>query len=199
MSHHWMLRGNFSWNDWTQSVGANATADPTRLRTTNGCSNCDGGVVVQGSGTGSGSKGGVYISSRWSYNLTGVVQLPWDFSLGASAIGREGYPVPYVSRVNTGPNTAGGEGFKQVLIVDDVDQFRLPDVFNLDLRLAKDFRFNQVGLTLSLDAFNVTDQRTILQRTTRINDRVARVFTSANRIVEAQSPRVFRLGARFTF
>jgi len=198
MSHHWMLRGNVSWNDWTQQVGPDAITDPTNLRTTIGCNNCDGSTVVQGSGTGSGSKSGVYINSTWSYNLTGVVQLPWQFSLGASAIGREGYPVPYVSRVFTGANTIGGEGYKQVLVAG-VDDFRLPDVFNLDLRLAKDFRFNQVGLTLSVDAFNITDQRTVLQRTTRVNDRLARSYTAANRVVEAQAPRVFRLGARLTF
>ena len=199
MSHHWMMRGNFSWNDWRQQVGPNAFADPTRLRGATGCSNCDDSIVVQGSGTGSGAKGGVYINSKWSYNLTSVVQLPWQFSLGASVTGRQGYPVPYVSRVNTGPNTAGGEGFKQILVTDDVDEFRLPDIFNLDLRLGKDFTFNRVGLSLSVDAFNVTDQRTVLQRTTRLNDRAARVYTAANRIVEAQSPRVFRVGARLTF
>jgi hypothetical protein len=199
MSHHWMMRGNISWNDWRQQVGPDAFADPTPLRTTYGCSNCDDGLVVQGSGTGSGAKGGVYINSRWSYNLTSVVQLPWQFNVGASVTGREGYPIPYVARVNTGPNTAGGEGFKQVLVTDDIDAFRLPDVFNLDLRLAKDFRFNRAGLTLSVDAFNVTNERTILQRTTRLNDRLNRTFTSAARIVEAQSPRVFRFGARLTF
>jgi len=198
MSHRWMLRGNFSWSDWRQQVGPNAFVDPTPFRTNYGCYNCDDAVVVQGSGAGSGSKGAVYINSRWSYNLTGVVQLPWGVSFGASAIGREGYPIPYVSHVNTGPNTAGGEGFKEVLVAD-VDEFRHPDIFNLDLRLAKDFRFNRIGLTLSIDAFNVTDERTVLQRTTRVNDRVARVFTSADRITEAQSPRVFRAGARLTF
>ena len=200
MSNRWMLRGNFSWNDWRQQVGANGYVDPTHLRTSTGCSNCDDSLVVQGSGTGSGSKGGVYINATWSYNLTGVVQLPWGFSAGASAVGREGYPIPYVARINTGPNTQGGEGFKQVLIVNEVDQFRNEDVFNLDLRLAKDFRFNNVGLTLSVDAFNVTDERTVLQRG---NGRLYRsrtaVQASANRITEAQSPRVFRLGARLTF
>jgi carboxypeptidase family protein/TonB-dependent receptor-like protein len=198
MSHHWMFRGNFSWNDWTQQVGAGAITDPTLLRTTTGCNNCDGSAVVQGSGTGSGAKGGVYINSKWSYNLTGVVQLPWQFSLGASAIGRQGYPIPYVSRVFTGANTVGGEGFKQVLVAD-VDQFRLDDVFNLDLRLAKDFRFNQVGLTLSVDAFNVTDERTVLQRNTRLFRSRTGINAAANRITEAQAPRVFRLGARLTF
>jgi hypothetical protein len=192
MSHRWMMRGNISWNDWTQNVGANGFVDPTPQRVNSGCSTCDGAAVVQGSGAGSGSKGGVFINSRWSYNLTGVLQLPWQFSLGASATGRQGYPVPYVVRVNTGPNTQGGQGFKQVLVAD-VDEFRLPDITNIDLRLAKDFHFSGVGLTLAVDAFNVTDQRTVLQRSTRLN------IASTNRITELQSPRVFRLGARLTF
>ena len=199
MSRRWMLRGNISWNDWTQNVGAEGFIDPTHLRTNSGCSNCDGSTVVQGSGTGSGSKGQVFINSSWSYNLTGVYQLPLGFNVGASVTAREGYPVPYVARVNTGSFLFQGEGFKQVLI-DGVDNNRLEDVFNLDLRLAKDFRFaGRVGLTLSADLFNVTDERTILQRQTRIyRSRTAR-NNPGDRITEYQSPRVFRVGARLTF
>jgi hypothetical protein len=199
MANRWMLRGNVSWNDWTQQVDAEGIIDPTPLRTAYGCSNCDGEAVVQGSGTGSGSKGQVFINSRWSYNITGVYQLPLGFNLGAAVAGREGYPAPYVARVNTGPNTAGGEGFKQVLI-NGVDGARLDNVMNLDLRVSKDFRFmNRIGLTVSIDAFNVTDERTVLQRQTRIyRSRTAR-NDPGDRIQEYQSPRVFRLGARLTF
>jgi hypothetical protein len=199
MSNKWMLRGNISWNDWKQQVSSEAIIDPTNLRTVYGCNNCDGAQVVQGSGTGSGSKGGVYINSRWSYNLTGVYQLPLGFNLGASVTGREGYPIPYVARVNTGPNTSGGEGFKQVLIAG-VDDYRFDDVFNLDLRVAKDFRFaSRVGLTLSVDAFNVTNDRTIMQRNTRIYRSLTARNNPGDRISEYQSPRVFRVGARLTF
>jgi hypothetical protein len=199
MSNKWMLRGNVSWNDWTQNVDDEAIIDPTHLRTTTGCSNCDGAQVVQGSGTGSGAKGGVYINSRWSYNLTGVYQLPLGLNLGASVTAREGYPIPYVARVNTGPSALGGEGFKQVLIAG-VDGYRFEDVFNLDLRLAKDFRFmDRVGLTISADAFNVTNDRTVLQRNTRIQSSRTNLFAGRDRITEYQSPRVFRVGARLTF
>ncbi|HEX2831744.1 MAG TPA: carboxypeptidase regulatory-like domain-containing protein [Thermoanaerobaculia bacterium] len=199
LSNRWMMRGNISWNDWTQNVDDEAIIDPTPLRATYGCSVCDGAQVVQGSGTGSGSKGGVYINSRWSYNLTGLYQLPLGFNIGASLTAREGYPVPYVSRVATGGNAAGGEGFKQVLIAG-VDDYRLDDVFNLDLRISKDFRFaNRVGLTVGIDAFNVTDERTVLQRNTRIYRSTSRRNDPGDRIAEYQSPRVFRVGARLTF
>ena len=83
-ANRWMLRGNVSLNDWTQNVGSDSFADPTRVRNTFGCSTCDGDDVVQGSGTGSGAKGGIYINSKWQYNLTGVYQIPIiETSLGA--------------------------------------------------------------------------------------------------------------------
>ena len=71
---------------------------------------------------------------------------------------------------------------------------RHKDVTNLDLRLAKDIRvMGGVGITVSLDAFNVFNNQTVLQRNTRMG------LVSGDRITELISPRVFRLGARLTF
>jgi hypothetical protein len=193
MSNRWMMRGNFSLTDWTQDVGAGAIVDPTRLRPTNaplsGCNNCDGANVVQGSGAGSGAKGGVYINSKWSYNLTGAYQIPViETSLGFNFVGRQGYAVPYIHRVST------DEGNKFLLIDTDPADHRAKDVTNLDLRLAKDLRvMGGVGVTLSIDAFNIFNNQTVLQRNTRLG------IASGNRITELMSPRVFRLGARLTF
>ncbi len=194
MSDRWMLRGNVSLTDWTQDVGPDAIVDPTRLRPTNtplsGCNNCDGANVVQGSGTGSGAKGGVYINSKWAYNLTGAYQIPIiETSLGFNFVGRQGYAVPYIHRVGT------SEGNKFLLIDQDPADSRHKDVRNLDLRLAKDIRLPMggVGVTISLDAFNVFNSQVILQRNTRLG------IASGNRITELMSPRVFRLGARLTF
>ena len=194
LSNRWMMRGNVSWNDWRQSVGEEGLGsydinlvwlpgDPTETLTPQGCSNCDGEIVVEGSGVGSGAKGSVYINSRWSYNLTGLYQFPWDITFGAAVSGREGYPLPYYHRASS-----------RSMLIDGVDPVRVDDVFNLDLRVAKDIKFPAgIGLTLSVDAFNVTDERTILQRQHRQN------IGSVNRILETQSPRVFRLGARLSF
>jgi hypothetical protein len=199
MSNRWMMRANISLNDWKQKVDESGFGfgDPTPYRTTTGCNSCDGEQVVQGSGTGSGAKGGIYINSRWSYNITGVYELPWQINLGASLNGREGYAAPYVHEIEL------VDGRNRDVLVDGVDGQRFDDIMNLDLRLAKEFRFAGTGLTLSADAFNVTDERTILQRgALRLNEtrgEATNPVASANRISEIQSPRVFRLGARFSF
>jgi len=198
MSNRWMLRGNVSYNDWTQDVGPGAIWDPTHQRgtpnsaapnvgTLSGCTVCNG-QVVQGSGSGSGAKGGVYINSKWAYNLTGVYQIPViETSFGFNVTGREGYPVPYIDRIST------SEGRKYVLTDDQTDTYRLDNVMELDLRLAKDIRFQRLGITFSADMFNVLNDSTVLQRVTRLNT------STANHITEIQSPRVIRLGARLTF
>ena len=68
-----MIRGSLTLQDWKQQVDDEAIVDPTRTRD---CSVCDGSIVMQGSGSGSGAKGGIYINSKWAYNLTGAYQIP---------------------------------------------------------------------------------------------------------------------------
>jgi hypothetical protein len=186
------MRANVSLSDWEQSVGPDGFIDPTELLATYGCSSCDGSDVVQGSGTGSGAKGGIYINSGWAYNITGLYELPWGINLGASITGREGYPIPQYANHNAGDGI-----FKNVLI-NGVAPVRNDDIFNADLRIAKDFNMGPVGFTLSADVFNVTDERTVLQRQHQIVRRGAQ-FAAANRILELQSPRVIRFGARLRF
>ena len=199
MSNRWMLRGNFTLQDWTQHVGPGAISDPTLLRDPgsssrpgsglSACPNCDGGQVIYRS-TGSGSKGNVYINSKWAYSLTGVYQVPViETSIGFNLNGRQGYPLPYVYA-----QKVPGEGTKY-LLATDVDAFRGPNVTELDLRIAKDFRLSKVGLTLSIDGFNMLNSNTILQRdVTQIND-----YGASDHVAEVLSPRVFRVGARLTF
>ena len=188
MSERWMLRGNLTWQDWKHDAGEDSFADPTHVRGATGCPNCDGSIVVQGAGTGSGAKGGIYINSRFAYNLTGAYQIPViETSFGFNVTGREGYPIPYITRYT------GAEGNKNVLL-GDIDEYRLPNVTTVDLRLAKDLRLGPTGLTLSVDLFNALNSNTILQR----NVDYLRVSTQ-HRVTEVLSPRVFRLGARLTF
>ena len=187
LSHKWMLRGNFSWNDWKEHCGANAVADPTPT-----LGNCAGGVVVERS-AGSGAFGNVFIQTKWSYNLTGLYQLPWDFSLGASLTGRQGYPRPIRQEIT------GSDGITRDVVVAPIGSLRFPNVYELDLRAAKDFRFmNRVGVTLSADLFNVPNQRTILQRQT-LGGIGGDDPGNFNRISEIQSPQVWRFGARINF
>ena len=192
LSHRWMLRGNISYNDWKQTCGENAFPDPTQQ-----LNNCSGQVVERSAG--SGAFGNVFINSKYSYNLTGLYQLPWDFSLGASLTGRQGYPRPIREGVEL-PNTGG---VTEVLL-QPMGDVRFPNVYELDLRAAKDFRFfNRVGVTLSADLFNAPNQRTILQRETLMYDPNTGTTTgpsgTSNGITEIQSPRVWRFGARINF
>ncbi len=196
MANRWMVRGNFSWNDWTQNVGPEAIIDPTPARTGAGCAVCDGDDVVQGSGTISGAKGAVWINSEWAVNASAVYQIPGiEANFGANFTMRQGYPVLYVHETPVLPVAAVR---RQILVSDSVTDHRLENPYSVDLRLAKDFRFRGVGLELSVDAFNVTNNRVVLQRNADLARAGAR-RAAASRIREYQSPRIFRVGARLTF
>ena len=198
MNNRWMARANVSLNDWTQNVGPDAIVDPTNRRVATGCSNCDGADVVSGAGTISGARGAVWVNSEWAINATGIYQIPFiETNLGANFTMRQGYPALYVHA--TGSRSP--EGTKNVL-VSDVTEHRLPNPYSLDLRLSKDFRFHGVGLELALDAFNVTNEQTILQRNadlTAVSGGRDVLSGSRNRIRELQNPRVLRYGVRLTF
>jgi hypothetical protein len=197
MSHKWMLRGNASWNSYTEQCSAEAFPNPMPY-----VGNCPGGQVAPRS-AGSGAFGNVFINSKWNFNLTGLYQLPWDLNVGASLTGRQGYPAPWVDQVR-GIN--GGATYvvnfapnRQEVILQPVGTTRFDNVYEFDLRAAKDFRFmNRVGLTLSADLFNVPNQRTVLQRQTRLFTSGAS-FATGDTITEMQSPRIWRLGAKLSF
>jgi hypothetical protein len=200
MSNRWMMRGNLTFQDWTQDAGAGASPDPTLQRSANAftaCLTCDGSVIYQS--TGSGSKGNVYINSKWSAALTGLYQIPViETSFGFNVNSRQGYALPYVWAVR--PPT--GEGVKNLIATDGVDEFRMDAVTQVDLNLAKDFRFRGMGFTVSVDAFNVMNKNTVLQRNMgSLNSSAngSNPSTTSNRVTEVMSPRVFRLGARFSF
>jgi hypothetical protein len=201
LANRWMLRGNFTWSDWEwSSVPNSELEDPTAFLG----GGFEGEPVMQGSGTGSGSKGAVYINSEWSYSLNGLYQIspdrPWGFNAALSVTGREGYPMAYHERLNPGAR-AGIPGFTRVQVVGN-DQIRLDDIHILDARVEKEFTFSDFGLTLGVDVFNVLNESYILQRNHRL--RVGRsaanpLAPASDFITESTSPRIFRLGARFSF
>ena len=199
LSHNWMMRGNVSYNDQKTNCSSEALPNPTPSIYTTligslpiGTLGCVGGESFQRSAN-SGAFQNVFISSTWSANLTGLVQLPADFALGASLSARQGYPAVLRDRIS---RTKGGV---TDVVLNSVGDVRFDNVYELDLRASKDFRFfNRVGLTLSADLFNAPNQRTVLQRDTRLMSNGAPRSTGY-RITEMQSPRAWRFGAHFTF
>jgi hypothetical protein len=193
MSSRWMMRVNASWNDYTEDCGDEAFANPTRGLPSTGIVNgaavyagapaCIGGQIAPQS-AGSGAFGNVFINSRYNANVSGVYVAPWDVNVGANLLYRQGYPD--VLRVASGAATVA---------LEEVGERRFDNVYQLDLRLAKDFRlFNLATFTVSADIFNATNQRTVLQRNGLVS-----ASATAFRITEMQAPRVFRVGGKFTF
>jgi hypothetical protein len=194
LANRWMLRGNFTWADWTWSkVPASELENPTE--TLNGGTH-EGDIVMQGSGTGSGSKGGIYINSKWSYSVNGLYQIapdrPWGFNVAANLNGREGYPIPYWRR-RGGGLARENFGLTSVSVVSDPDEFRFDDIHMVDARVEKEFSFSDFGLTIGVDVFNVLNESYVLQRNHRLGQ------SSSNNVREITSPRIFRLGARVSF
>src|SRR6185436_10673332 len=165
LANRWMLRGNFTWADWTWSkVPDSELENPTE---TLAGGTHEGDVVMQGSGTGSGSKGGIYINSKWSYSVNGLYQIapdrPWGFNVAANLTGREGYPIPYWRR-RGGGLARDNFTLQSVSVVDDPDEFRFDDIHMVDARVEKEFSFSDFGLTLGVDVFNVFNEAYVLQR-----------------------------------
>lgn len=202
MSHHWMLRAWLSYNDRTQQVSGNGIFDPSHVLSTSnndyGCTSCDGSIAVDQS---YGTHTTTYINAKWASNLSARFELPWQLSFGANLAARQGYPVPYYYRVNN----LDGLGNKNVLI-DGVDGARTPAMYNLDLRVARDFRVGAVTFSPAIELFNATNHRTLLSREPRLYRGIADRTTgqglangAANYITEFQSPRIVRLSGRISF
>ncbi len=205
LSDRWMLRGHVTWSDWTWSVPDHENEDPTRFLP--GAS-IDGGAVLIGGLTNSGPKGDVFINSNWSYDLAGLYQVapakPWGFNLAANITGRQGYPVPY----NVALDPGDAIGARNVLVVGDVERFRVDDIMMVNLRLEKEIDLGDFGLTLSVDGFNVTNESYVLQRDSALAGQLVNLETGAVSAVgsssgdfvrEVVNPRIFRVGARLNF
>ncbi len=152
----------------------------------------DGGIFASQS-SGSGAKADVYVQSTWQFNVNGMYQVapsrPWGFNVAANVFGREGYPLPYFEDV------LGADGQnRDILVVDELDQQRVDDVYTLDLRLDKEFAATgNVAFTVGVDAFNLLNESYTLQRERGLNR------SSANFLRETLSPRVWRVSARLNW
>ena len=206
MSRRWMLRVNGSYNDYTEDCGDQSFANPTAGLPSTGIVNgagayggapaCVGGQVAPQS-AGSGAFGNVFLNSKYNGNVSAVFVAPLDINIGANLMYRQGYP--FVLR----NDVSGLRGGTPTVVLEPVGERRFDDVYQLDLRVAKDFRlFNLATITVSADVFNATNSRTILQRNGAIFTGTATADTptaAGFRITEIQAPRVWRVGGKFTF
>ncbi|HYB54025.1 MAG TPA: hypothetical protein VEG84_09175, partial [Thermoanaerobaculia bacterium] len=194
LSNKWMMRATFGWNDNKQQIPPEAILDPNNRWNLAG-QNQNGGTVV-----GYSAKSYLWINARWQFNVSGLYQFPWGINLAANLFGREGYPQSYYIR----STEREWNGARIQNLVGSIDQYRLDNVYEFDLRLEKTFNIGKVGLTASAELFNVLNNGTVLQRVGRVGDINLDTgnFTQNavfNDIFETQNPRILRLGARVNF
>ncbi len=141
-----MARLAFSYNDWTEHFdGRDGIQNPNSvLYDTYGFSAFgqtiltdavkDGGQLAY-FGIGSGKT--YWINAKYQMNLSALYQLPAGFEIAGNLFARQGYPRVTTIDFETGLGTFSG------IATPGIDAVRTPDVWNFDLRLAKNFRLSR--------------------------------------------------------
>jgi hypothetical protein len=200
LSNRWMARFAASYNDATQHYDSanlvGAFGNPTRndgyidtlaigTLAPQASAAIDGGQMYQlSSGSGQGE---VFVNAKWMMNLNGLYQLPWDMEVAANLYGKQGSPLPPVVSASLGL-----DGSHNVIVVSEIDTVRLDDVWNFDVRFAKNLRVARTSINFVADLFNVFNNNVGLQR----NRVIGGTFNQLNQNL---SPRIVRFGVRVGF
>ncbi len=182
-----LFRASVNVSDWTSTVPASELArrNPGAIL---GAAQDGQPVVVDAIGR---DVPDVFINSRWSFNVNGWYQVGaktrWALDLSFNINGRDGYPLIYFQPVSS------PDGNSVNLLAEPLGERRHDPVFVADFGLRKTLNpWRNMPITLSFDAFNVTDSATVLG----LNGNLA---TGGNTVRESVSPRVLRFGARVSF
>jgi hypothetical protein len=200
-SNKWMLDASATWSSWKQHWAENEYNAGTQMQNDNQMTYNDiagwdltnydyynEGVVAPESG-GSGYSD-IFVNARWMVKVAALYQLPYEINLSAVFNAREGYVVPYYSTMSR-PGGVGTTYIKEPgkKYGDD----RLPSFWVLNLGLEKVFHvFENALVALHVDAYNVTNNATILKRN-------AVIGAAQDRIERFLNPAVFQFGIRFEF
>ena len=197
LSNKWMFNGSVTYSDWKRFYEGEYLGvidDIKSLAFAVGLNNQEyfqGGMVAPESG-GSGVRN-IYVNSRWQLKLSGLYQFPLGINFSGVFSAREGYVMPTNVRVYM-PGIGYGELYGNPDGGGKFGDQRLPVFWMMNFRLEKVFQVSETSsVTLSGDAFNVTNSSHALKRELRIT---ADDFGQDLRIL---NPRVFRIGVRFNF
>ncbi len=186
LANKWMGRVGFSWNDATEHFDGTSgmydtNGNPTPTVTEplkNG-----GQFAPQSGGSGSGT---IYINAKWQFNANAMYQAPYGLEVSANVFGRQGYPFPIVRSGTTA--TLGADSGLTVLLSPEIDSFRFPNLWNTDIRVARQFKMDRTSIRAIFDVFNIMNANTAL---VRVNDITS---TSFNQLAQNLSPRIARVG-----
>jgi hypothetical protein len=188
LSNRWMARVGVSYNNAREHFSStqglyDLNGNPTRTLTE---PLVDGGQFAPQSG-GSGS-GTIFVNAKWQFNVNGVYQAPYGIEIGGNVFGRQGYPYPLFRQVSL-----GSDQNLQVLVTPQIDSLRFPNLWDTDIRAAKELKINTISLRLIFDLFNVLNANTALVR----NDNIASPTFDA--LAQNLSPRIARIGLTVGF
>ncbi len=188
LADRWMARGyvHYDQTRWNVPLEYHLIDSPNRTP-----GDRDGDLYIPG--TGGSNRGERFVQSSWSFNLNGLYQLfadrPWGFNVSGNLQGREGFALPYWGRFLTERGQIA-----TVTVVDEVDDFRLEDLYQVDLRLEKDVSLKDpISLTFGIDCFNVLNAGTGLARSLDVT------AGTTNYLLDAMAPRVYRLSLRLSW
>jgi outer membrane receptor protein involved in Fe transport len=150
-----------------------------------------GRFVIRSSG---GGNGNIYqVAPRYQVVANGVYEGPWGVNVGGNLVTRQGYVEPFFrSLVATGDPL----GLKSVLLVKNIDDFRLDPVTSFDARVEKRLRFSTMNLAIDFDVFNLFNSGTVLEK--QYDARLTGP-TGFDQVLAIMNPRIARVGVRFFF
>jgi hypothetical protein len=199
LSKRWNGRVALSTNNWREYFDDPQTAilDPTPAPAPSAARpfagpQVSGDPVVRQS-PGSGRTEVFMVAPSYQFVANGAYSAKWGIDVAASLVTRQGYAEPFFqSDVATGDPL----GHKTVMIVQHADDFRLPAVTTLDLRVGKTFTFGFARVVADFDIFNLLNSATVLARQYDVR---LTGLTGFGQTLEVMNPRIARIAARLTF
>ena len=195
MSNRWAARGALSSGaaEWTVPASYSLAQDPTnlvgnQLPFIRGRVGDRDGDLFAGASDNSGGYPSFFLQSDWRYSLSGLYQVaadrPWAFNVAANVFGRQGAPLPYYHLAISSDGLP-----KAVQVTDRLNEVRTDDIMRIDLRLEKRLATSRnAWLTVSLDAFNLINETSVLQRELIANS------ARSGWISETLTPRIWQIG-----
>jgi len=151
--------------------------------------NKSGGLVSTPT-TGSGKSGIFVVLPKYQFIFNSAYQAKWGITAGVNYLFRQGYSQPYFTSARGSGAKAATTG---LLLIDAVDDYRLPNVHSLDARIGKSLKINRATINFDVDAFNLFNVGTMLGREYDLN------LSSGNNVLEIMNPRIIRFGVRIGF
>jgi hypothetical protein len=193
-----MLNGSFTYQINNQHYGSAGYMNPTDIWA------LDGEIYAPEMGGSSGKIDSPF-HQAWMVKLSGLYQLPLEFNISFTATARQGNPNLHTMTIEdyNAPNSREQE---IDVYLDTPATYRLPNFFNLNLRLEKVIPMGDAGrVYLMADLFNVFNSATILRRypqyhgTYYPDDGSFAADATDYMANEILNPRVVRFGVRFQF